>query len=104
MRKYFLMTALALFTAMAFTSFNATDLHAAKKGKKQFQKHGCKGCHFKKKGLKAKPFPSLQDMAQLSEADFNKVVLEGRKGTAMTAKKVPADELKAIYEYVKKFK
>lgn len=103
MKKYFLTTALALFAALAFTSFNANEAYAAK-GKKYFQKHGCKGCHFKKKGLKAKPFPSLQDMAQLSEADFNKVVLEGRAGTAMTAKKVPADQLKAIYEYVKKYK
>ncbi len=84
----------------------AMSTASPKKGKKIFRANGCTACHDSKTGMEIKPFPSLPHMASISEAEFKKCILEGRKGTAMAAfkGKVSEDDVKSIRAYVLKYK
>ena len=84
-------------------SFQPESTWAAN-GKKLFAKHGCSGCHTKDKGMETKPFPTKQKMASTSYSDFKDCVVKGRPGTAMTAKNLSDGDIKAIYDWLQKYK
>ena len=73
-------------------------------GQKLFTANGCAGCHGVDKGMEAKPFPSKQKLASIDFDTFKEAVINGRPGTAMTAKKVSDSDLKAMYNWLQKYK
>lgn len=101
MKKYLLIALIALMLTFPLISLN-TGVYAHQDGKKLFIKWGCLGCHYKDSGKNIKPFPSKEDLAQIPFNTFKKVVLNGIKGSSMTGKKVPKEELKAIYTWLVK--
>jgi len=74
-----------------------------KSGQEIFLENGCASCHEQNKGDGGK-IPSKQHMANLAYNIFKDCIKNGRPGTAMKPKALSNAEIKAIHNWVQKYK
>jgi len=105
MKKYLgLISALALFGAILTFGLSTSDKAFAASGKSIFKSNGCMACHYTKKGMTKKPYPTMQHMANRSYAEYTDCIKKGVPGTAMTAKGMSDADIKATYDWLQKYK
>ena len=73
-------------------------------GEAVFKSKGCTSCHFRDKGMDKKPYPSKERMAKLSFGDFKAKVKNGVSGTMMTGYNIGDGDMKAMHNWLQKFK